>query len=226
MIVRNEAAIIEETLDNIAPYIGSWVIVDTGSDDGTPDVIRDHMARRGIPGELHERPWRNFGHNRSEALTLAQAHGDYIWVLDADDKVVGNLDFGQLRHTVRAYESQTRAIMDALHEAVDEGAVSAGSLKSINAMLRALENSWLDRAGLHDRPWFRNIYAAPDPTDGYQAWMLPVLRRAVEQQRANFVVEAQQPYLDAFHTLREKMGLIEAVRRQLDEVLRRRGLKP
>lgn len=96
MIVRNEAGIIRETLDNIAPYISCWVIVDTGSDDGTQNVIRDHMARHGIPGALHQRPWRNFGHNRSEALALAQGHGDYIWVLDADDKVVGNLDFGQL----------------------------------------------------------------------------------------------------------------------------------
>ncbi len=96
MIVRNEAAIIRQTLDDIARYISAWVIVDTGSDDGTQAVIRDHMARLGIPGELHERPWRDFGHNRSEALTLAQGHGDYIWVLDADDKVMGNLDFGKL----------------------------------------------------------------------------------------------------------------------------------
>ena len=54
------------------------------------------MANLGIPGELHERPWRNFGHNRSEALTLAQGHGDYIWVMDADDTVVGTPDFGGL----------------------------------------------------------------------------------------------------------------------------------
>ncbi|WP_293314107.1 glycosyltransferase [Mycobacterium sp.] len=96
MIVRNEAHIIRETLDTVAPYISSWVIVDTGSDDGTQDLIRDYMARRGIPGELYERPWRNFGHNRSEALQLAQGHGDYIWVIDADDTVVGTLDFGRL----------------------------------------------------------------------------------------------------------------------------------
>jgi tetratricopeptide (TPR) repeat protein len=54
------------------------------------------MARLGIPGELHERPWRNFGHNRTEALNLAQGHGDYIWVIDADDIVVGTPDFTQL----------------------------------------------------------------------------------------------------------------------------------
>jgi len=96
MIVRNEAHIVHEVLDSVAPFISSWVIVDTGSDDGTQDLIRDCMARLGIPGELYERPWRNFGYNRSEALTLAQGRGDYIWVIDADDKLVGTPDFDQL----------------------------------------------------------------------------------------------------------------------------------
>jgi glycosyltransferase involved in cell wall biosynthesis len=93
MIVRNEAHIVAEVLDSVAPYISSWVVVDTGSQDGTQELIRDHMSRLGIPGELHDRPWRNFGHNRTEALTLAQGHGDYIWVIDADDTVVGTPDF-------------------------------------------------------------------------------------------------------------------------------------
>lgn len=96
MIVRNEAHIVHEVLDSVAPYIESWVIVDTGSDDGTQDKIRDHMAALDIPGELHERPWRDFGHNRSEALELARGHGDYIWVMDADDLLVGTPDFRDL----------------------------------------------------------------------------------------------------------------------------------
>ena len=106
MIVRNEAHILHEVLDAVAPYISSWVIVDTGSDDGTQDMIRSHMARLGIIGELHERPWRNFGHNRSEALTLAQGHGDYIWVIDADDTVVGTPDFSRLSADV--YDMRVR----------------------------------------------------------------------------------------------------------------------
>jgi len=96
MIVRNEAHIIREALDSVARYISSWVIVDTGSDDGTQDLLRNHMADLGIPGELHERPWQNFGHNRTEALNLAQGHGDYIWVMDADDIVVGTPEFADL----------------------------------------------------------------------------------------------------------------------------------
>jgi tetratricopeptide (TPR) repeat protein len=102
MIVRNEAHIVHEVLDAVAPYVSSWVIVDTGSVDGTQDVIRNHMARLGIPGEIYERPWRNFGENRSEALDLARGHGDYIWVIDADDMVTGTPDFGSL--TADSYE--------------------------------------------------------------------------------------------------------------------------
>ncbi|CAM3343113.1 glycosyl transferase [Mycobacterium intermedium] len=92
-IVRNEAHIIHEMLDAVAPHVSCWVIVDTGSTDGTQDIIRNRMSELGIPGELHERPWRNFGHNRSEALALAQGHGDYIWVMDADDTITGTIDF-------------------------------------------------------------------------------------------------------------------------------------
>jgi len=80
MIVRNEAHIIHELIASVAAHIDSWVIVDTGSTDGTQELIRRLMAERGIPGELFERPWRNFGSNRTEALELAQGRGDYIWV--------------------------------------------------------------------------------------------------------------------------------------------------
>ena len=96
MIVRNEAHIVREVLDTVAPYISYWVIVDTGSDDGTQDVVRNHLDHLGIPGEIHQRPWLDFGHNRSEAMALARGHGDYIWVIDADDLVVGSLDFSRL----------------------------------------------------------------------------------------------------------------------------------
>ncbi len=96
MIVRNEAHVVHEVLDSVAPFISTWVIVDTGSDDGTQDKIRNHMAALGIPGELHERRWRNFGHNRSEAIALAGGHADYIWVMDADDLLVGTPDFSNL----------------------------------------------------------------------------------------------------------------------------------
>ena len=83
MIVKNEASVIRRCLDSVRPIINRWVIVDTGSTDGTQDIIREHL--RDLPGELHERPWRNFAHNRSEALELARGQCDYALIIDADD---------------------------------------------------------------------------------------------------------------------------------------------
>lgn len=96
MIVRNETEVICKLFDSMLPYIHTWVIVDTGSTDGTQDLIRNYFAERGIPGVLHERPWRNFGANRTEAMDLAQGHADFIWIMDADDTWVGKPDLANL----------------------------------------------------------------------------------------------------------------------------------
>lgn len=86
MIVKDETHVIKRCLESAKPIIDYWVIVDTGSTDGTQEMIKEFM--KGIPGELHERPWVNFGHNRNEALDLARDKGDYILLLDADEKLV------------------------------------------------------------------------------------------------------------------------------------------
>ncbi|HEY3180313.1 MAG TPA: glycosyltransferase [Casimicrobiaceae bacterium] len=82
MIVKNEAHVIRRCLDSVVPHIRHWTIVDTGSTDGTQEIIRSHL--RDIPGELYECPWRDFGANRSEAVALARGKADYILVMDAD----------------------------------------------------------------------------------------------------------------------------------------------
>ena len=86
MIVKNEAHVIRRCLDSVRPIISHWVIVDTGSTDGTQEVIRAAMAD--IPGQLVERPWVDFAHNRSEALRLARPRGHYSLIIDADDELV------------------------------------------------------------------------------------------------------------------------------------------
>ena len=70
MIVKNEIAVIARCLESVKSFIDYWVIVDTGSTDGTQAMIQSIM--QDIPGELHERPWRDFGFNRTEAAELAR----------------------------------------------------------------------------------------------------------------------------------------------------------
>jgi len=83
MIVKDEAHVIARCLDSVLPFIDRWVIVDTGSSDGTQDVIRQRLSQ--LPGELHERPWCNFEVNRNEALDLARTTANFLLFMDADD---------------------------------------------------------------------------------------------------------------------------------------------
>jgi glycosyltransferase involved in cell wall biosynthesis len=91
MIVRNEAAVIERCLHSVRPHIHAWAIADTGSDDGTQDIVRRYMAD--LPGELIERPWVDFATNRNQALDLARNHGDYALIIDADEMLETDAGF-------------------------------------------------------------------------------------------------------------------------------------
>ena len=93
MIVKNESSVITRCLSSMLPIIDYWVIVDTGSTDGTQEIIQDFMREHAVPGELHERPWVNFGYNRNEALKLAKGTADYICFIDADDYLVYEPNF-------------------------------------------------------------------------------------------------------------------------------------
>jgi len=85
MIVKNESVAIRNLLASVKKIIDYWVIVDTGSTDGTQKIIKEIM--HDVPGELHERPWVDFAHNRNEALNIARDKADYILILDADHRL-------------------------------------------------------------------------------------------------------------------------------------------
>jgi len=91
MIVKNESHVIRRCLAAVRDQIDYWVIVDTGSTDGTQEIIQDFM--KGYPGKLYERKWVNFEHNRNQALDLARDKADYIFFVDADEVMNFSYDF-------------------------------------------------------------------------------------------------------------------------------------
>jgi glycosyltransferase involved in cell wall biosynthesis len=89
MIVKNESGVILRCLASVRALIDAWVIVDTGSTDGTQKMIQECLS--GIPGELYERPWIDFATNRNAALSLARNRGDYLLFIDADEELIGSI---------------------------------------------------------------------------------------------------------------------------------------
>jgi hypothetical protein len=86
-IVKNEADRIGQMIASASRFACAFTIVDTGSTDGT----QQRAEEVGIT--VHERPWINFGVNRSEAFTLARGTADWLLALDADMTVEIDPDF-------------------------------------------------------------------------------------------------------------------------------------
>ena len=103
MIVKNESHVIEETLKNLTSKINIdyYVISDTGSNDDTPNIIKNFFNELGIYGEIYYDLWKDFGTNRSLALEKAYKKADYILIFDADDSIVGEIKLDNL--TADAY---------------------------------------------------------------------------------------------------------------------------
>ncbi len=144
MIVKDEAAVIARCLVSLRRFVDCWCIVDTGSQDATMTLVRSTMG--GMPGELHQRPWRNFAHNRNEALALGRAllHGlppmtdrvgaDYLMVIDADETLVLPAGFVRPPLTAAGYDLQMRY----------------GDMRYARPSLLAADRSWQYHGVLHE----------------------------------------------------------------------------
>jgi glycosyltransferase involved in cell wall biosynthesis len=86
MIVKNESKIIRRLFDSVCNIIDSYCICDTGSVDGTPQIIQEYFEAKSIPGKVIEEPFRDFGYNRTHSLLACagMANADYILLMDAD----------------------------------------------------------------------------------------------------------------------------------------------
>jgi hypothetical protein len=154
MIVKNESAIIKITLEKLvknAP-IDYWVICDTGSTDGTQDIIKNFFKEMNIEGELHEDEWVDFGYNRTKALEYAYNKSKFLLVFDADDSLNNPLiipddncnadgynirlikGFNEFERTLLIRNNKKWAFRGVLHEYI-ECCEPPYSLKKLNCII-------------------------------------------------------------------------------------------
>lgn len=83
LIVKNEKENLPRCLTSVKPYVDEIIIVDTGSEDGTPEIALQYGAK------ISYFEWcDDFAAARNYAIS--QATGDWILMLDADEELIIN----------------------------------------------------------------------------------------------------------------------------------------
>jgi Tfp pilus assembly protein PilF len=93
MIARNEEAFLSHCLRSIRDVVDEMVVVDTGSTDSTEQIATDFGAR------VFRFEWTD-DFSEARNYSIAQATGDWILVLDADETIAQS-DAGKIRALAR-----------------------------------------------------------------------------------------------------------------------------
>jgi tetratricopeptide (TPR) repeat protein len=83
-MVKNESNNIEFSLNSVRTIADKIIVVDTGSTDDTIKKIQNWCDINKIEVKIYERPFVNFGYNRSELAVLTHNEATYTLFLDAD----------------------------------------------------------------------------------------------------------------------------------------------
>jgi glycosyltransferase involved in cell wall biosynthesis len=142
MIMKNESHILHESLGCTLPLVDTYCIVDTGSTDNSIEVVKKFYAEHGIVGEVHERPWKDFGTNRSQALALCDGKMDYILVIDADDLMTFPADGRKRLIEILEKEKPNSATIR----------IRQGSLDYARGQLFKANDGWKYKGVLHEYP--------------------------------------------------------------------------
>lgn len=90
MILKDEASNIRGVLESVKPFVDRWEILDTGSTDETPAIVREVMT--GIPGALTSEGFIDFASSRNRVLDLHAAQperAEFVLMLSGDEYLQG-----------------------------------------------------------------------------------------------------------------------------------------
>ncbi len=102
-------------------------------------------------------------------------------------------------------QQQAKTYISARDAALIEHEFADELLRHINTMLIALEKAFVLPEGLQGRPWYRSLYASPDPFSGYASWMLPGLRYEIETGSPQGLESWESVYVNALQDLTSRV---------------------
>lgn len=147
MIVKNEKHNLPRCLASVKPYVDEMIVVDTGSEDGTPEIAAKHGAK------VRYFEWcDDFAAARNYAIS--QASGSWILMPDADEEIV--VESEDFLHQI-TFRPDVIAYQIALTEANDPSRTPAYLIR----LLRNLPD--IQYTGrFHEQPMYQNKCISED----------------------------------------------------------------
>jgi hypothetical protein len=182
LIVRDGIETISRALASVRPHLDEVCVYDTGSVDGTLELLDELGAQPGTPLVVERGEWRNdFAWAREQSFAMTAAEWA-VW-LDADDELIGGQHLAEL----------ASADVDGYRFEYDTGTYPNGA------------RAWIDRERLVYRDRFRWVAPLHEhlvPVDRTAELRMPLAPRSkihVKHHPANANQAAKSKILQAQH---------------------------
>ncbi len=171
-ICKDESPVIEKMLESAKDIVDLIVVNDTGSTDGTQQIIKNFGEKYGIPTYVFERPFDDFENSRNHAMQKLrdvvkelnwnpdQVHGfwfdcDETLVIDSKfnkaqftkDLYMINTYIGQMKYTRNTFFKVSKPFRwyGPVHEFIvcDEQNITSGLAENIHVDVKMTGNSWM-----------------------------------------------------------------------------------
>ena len=171
-ICKDESPVIEKMLESAKDIVDLIVVNDTGSTDGTQQIIKNFGEKYGIPTYVFERPFDDFENSRNHAMqklrdvvkelnwNADQVHGfwfdcDETLVIDSKfnkaqftkDLYMINTYIGQMKYTRNTFFKVSKPFRwyGPVHEFIvcDEQNITSGLAENIHVDVKMTGNSWM-----------------------------------------------------------------------------------
>lgn len=171
-ICKDESPVIENMLESAKDIVDLIVVNDTGSTDGTQQIIKNFGEKYGIPTYVFERPFDDFENSRNHAMqklrdvvkelnwNADQVHGfwfdcDETLVIDSKfnkeqftkDLYMINTYIGQMKYTRNTFFKVSKPFRwyGPVHEFIvcDDQNITSGLAENIHVDVKMTGNSWL-----------------------------------------------------------------------------------
>jgi glycosyltransferase involved in cell wall biosynthesis len=171
-IVKDESHCILTMLESAIKISDAIIIADTGSTDGTQDIIKKFGEENNIPTYVVERPFDNFENSRNFGLEKAREiiknelgwdlDDCWTWWCDADETIIVDSKFtknqfkndlymmntyiGQMKYTRNTFArlSKPFRFYGPVHEFLicDDKNITSGLAENIHVDVKMIGNSW------------------------------------------------------------------------------------